>query len=466
MTDEVHPAWWKPWNWSWAMWGFLTVLMLASIPFVLRSLYLSSVPDMPEPFDVAAFVGEEIPPAENAFTDYRLAVPMLPKSVAEPQNYDDVYRDGWQAADEGMQAWMEAIRPALAVWRRGTEKQRALDQSPDKMTFATTLNEIQELRRFVRVALVDQMRCLHESDYDEAWKLARAAYRCGGHCTWRGVLIQSLVGIAVHASSTAGMQRWAEHPAVTSEQLRTALAHVRADYALYESESNTLRAEYLALRNTMSGKNWAQLSAPAVGGPLSDDLMPEAVMRGFMWVIGEPELTVRIARQIMVNQTREVDKSAADRSKKVGAGIAMLFDVGPNVTRLPGELDVNSLDNGIRASLLSKLLLPAVKAYDNAHLRFRARQAALEVMLAAQAYQRDKGEFPESLDQLVPQYLEEVPLDPTNRSGGRILYRRDSANSAVVWGVAEDGNDDGGVVESESGRPADVGFLLKVADPK
>ena len=37
----------------------------------------------------------------------------------------------------------------------------------------------------------------------------------------------------------------------------------------------------------------------------------------------------------------------------------------------------------------------------------------------------------------------------------------DTATQAVVWSVAEDGNDDGGAVESETGRPADVGFILK-----
>ena len=85
----------------------------------------------------------------------------------------------------------------------------------------------------------------------------------------------------------------------------------------------------------------------------------------------------------------------------------------------------------------------------------------MEALLAAQAYRRDKGEFPESLEQLVPEYLAAVPLDPCDRHGGRILYRRDEATKAVVWSVSVDGNDDGGVVESETGQPADVGYILK-----
>ena len=474
MPEETHPAWWKPWNWPWSVWGLVVVLMLALLPFVVRAVFLSTVPAMAEPFDVAAFVGDEIPPDENAFTDYRQAVQMRQRlmqvyqqrAAVEPINHDEVYKGGWEAADEPMRAWLEEHRAALAVWRRGTEKQRALDQSPANMTFATLLTEIQEMRAFARLARVDQMRCLHEGNVDEAWQLARATYRSGGHVTWRGPMIQGLVGFALHNVATSGMQRWAEHPAVTADQVRTALAHVQADLSLFESESNTLKAEYLVLRNSMTGSNWAGVIGPVLGGPLDDENMPAPVAHGFLWVVGEPELTVRISRQIVANQIREVDKPLSERRKRVGSGFATLYDTDPTVRRVQGELDSNQLDRAVKTSILAKMLLPATNQFDIAVLRFRGRQATLEVMLAAQAYRRDTGEFPESLDQLVPQYLPAVPLDPGDRHGGRLFYRRDSATSAVVWSVAEDGNDDSGAVESETGRPADVGFVLKAAESK
>ena len=474
MSEEVHPAWWKPWNWPWTVWGLVMVLMLASLPFVVRAVFLSSVPAMAEPFDVAAFVGDDIPPAENAFTEYRQAVLMQQqlmqvlqqRSVVGPTNYDDVYKGGWEAADEPMRAWLDEHRPALAVWRRGTEKQRALNQSPTKMDFTTLLNEIQELRAFARLAMVDEMRCLHEENVDEAWLLARATYRSGGHASWRGSMIQGLVGIALHAVAASGMQRWAEHPAVTADQLRTALAQIKADVALYDTESNTLKSEYLVLRNSLATADWAGMAGPVLGGPLNDGSMPAPVARGLMWVVGEPELTVRVSRQIVANQAREVDKPLAERRKLVGSGFAMLFDTDPTVTRVPGELDANEIDRGVRTSILAKMLLPATKQVDNAVLRFRGRQAALEVLLAAQAYRRDKGEFPESIEQLVPQYLESVPFDPSDPNGGRVLYRRDSATNAVVWSVAEDGNDNDGDVDSETRRSGDVGFVLKATESK
>ncbi len=471
MSDENDPAWWKFWNWPWSVWGLLAVVLLAVVPFAVRSCFLSGVPDMAEPFDVAAFVGDAIPSEENAFTEYRAAATMRlqllenmrQRSGVEPANHDEVYKQGWEAADAAMRAWVDEHRPALALWRRGSEKERALDESPATMTFSTQLVAAQELRSFVRIALVDQMRCLHEGDVDEAWKLARAGYRSGGHASRRGPIIAGLVGIALHAMSAGGMQRWAEHPAVTADQLREGLAQVKADFALYESQSNLLRTEYLALRNSLGIPGWMDNLGPA-GGQV--DAIPVQVQRGFFWMVGEPDLTIRLYRQIIANQVREIDKPLAVRRTLVGSGFAMLFDTDPAVTRADDELDASQIDRAVKLSIISKMLLLATKQVDNAYLRFLGRQAALEVLFAAQIYRRDSGEFPESLDSLVPQYLEAVPLDPCDRNGGQLLYRRNSPTSALVWSVAEDGTDNDGTVEAEQGRPADVGFLLKAAEPK
>ena len=474
MTEEVHPAWWKPWNWPWSVWGLAVLLMLALLPFVVRAAFLSSVPAMAEPFDVAAFVKDDIPPDENAFTEYQQARTMRQRIMqgtpqqlgGYPNGFDDVFQQGWEAADEPMRAWLDEHREVLAVWRRGTEKPRALAVSPGEMTFATNLESSQMLRDFARLARLDQLRCLHEGEVAEAWNLARAVYRSGGHAGSRGPLIAGLIGIALHAIGSEQIARWAEHPSVTGDQLRTALAQIKEDFALYESESNMLKTEFVALKNSLRSRDWIQFMGPgAGGGPVSGDGIPVFVTRGFLWVVGEPELTIRVARQILANQIREVDKPRAERQKLVGAGMAMLFDLDPNATRLPGELDPAGIDRGLKVSIVCKLLLSATKQVDDAVQRFRGRQAALEALLAVQAYRRDKGEFPESLDQLVPEYLAAVPLDPCDLNGGRILYRRDEVTKAVVWSVSVDGNDDGGVVESETGQPADVGYILKNNSP-
>ena len=139
----------------------------------------------------------------------------------------------------------------------------------------------------------------------------------------------------------------------------------------------------------------------------------------------------------------------------------MLFDPDPAVPMLPGQLDPAAIDRAINRSFVARQLLPAMKQFDNAMRRQAGRQAALEIVLAAQAYRRDHGEFPDSLQRLVPDYLQFIPADPCDPSGGPVSYRRDDVLNAVVWSVGEDGADGGGDVDDSKTRSSDVGFTLK-----
>ena len=89
----------------------------------------------------------------------------------------------------------------------------------------------QSLREFAGLARLDQLRCLHEGDVDEAGTLARAVYRSGGHASTRGPLVAGLIGVALHFVGSEAMARWAEHPSVTGDQLRIALAQVSVQAA-------------------------------------------------------------------------------------------------------------------------------------------------------------------------------------------------------------------------------------------
>jgi hypothetical protein len=88
-------------------------------------------------------------------------------------------------------------------------------------------------------------------------------------------------------------------------------------------------------------------------------------------------------------------------------------------------------------------------------------QAVIEVVLAAQAFRRDRREFPESLSQLVPDYLQSIPEDPCNPAGGPVHYRRDDALNAIVWSLGSAGIDDQGDLDVEYGESADIGIRLK-----
>lgn len=73
-----------------------------------------------------------------------------------------------------------------------------------------------------------------------------------------------------------------------------------------------------------------------------------------------------------------------------------------------------------------------------------ANAEALRVVLALEAYKRDRGRYPILLGELAPGYLTELPVDP---STGKALLLRYEAGMPVVYGRGLDGHDDGGVLE-------------------
>ena len=459
-NHEERIAWWNPWNWPTGIWVLVIGSFLMSLPFMVRIAMLSGVSVIPEPFDAAEFVKWDVSDEENAFTDYILAAEMK-KNVGTdtvPSSFDAVTSDGWSKSDEALITWMQNHREALNIWRRGTTRQKGRYISPQDLSVTTLLPVVQEQRTFARLASMEFYRCLEQGELDEAYQWIRAIFRSGGHTTYRGCLIQGLVGNAIHAMASNSLQLWAENPLVTSEQLQAALAAVHSDEALYEPTSSFLKSEYMAVENTLISGEWREVMATS-GGPNTN--FAADVMKGVAWFIGEPELMRRLYRQTIANQLREIDKPLGTRTRLIGSAGFVLFDLDPAVPLLPGQMDPLAIDQQINRSILMKLMAPAMKIVDEACMRRRVRQSALEVLLAVQAYQRDHGQYPAELSAIVPKYLKQIPLDDFDKAGGAMRYRTDDEGGAVVWSIGPDAIDGNGDVVAKNAKSADVGFVIK-----
>jgi hypothetical protein len=75
------------------------------------------------------------------------------------------------------------------------------------------------------------------------------------------------------------------------------------------------------------------------------------------------------------------------------------------------------------------------------HDRVLTTQRLVAIGLAIEAYSRDGGTVPESLDPLVPMYLAQLPVDPF--SGLSFVYRRNDVGY-LLYSVGENRRDDGG----------------------
>jgi hypothetical protein len=110
-----------------------------------------------------------------------------------------------------------------------------------------------------------------------------------------------------------------------------------------------------------------------------------------------------------------------------------------------------------QGNLLTSILLPSLSRSFETCARVEADDACADVGVAMTRYRFDHGKLPTRLGELVPEYLEAVPLDPFDGQPLRLVMKE---NRAVIYSVGPSMKDDGGA-ERTDGRSMET-FTLKV----
>ncbi|HZY90394.1 MAG TPA: hypothetical protein VFE78_36570 [Gemmataceae bacterium] len=118
------------------------------------------------------------------------------------------------------------------------------------------------------------------------------------------------------------------------------------------------------------------------------------------------------------------------------------------IARLPpheqdaAERQLDSELRGLkRSDPLAVLFIPALQKVSQAACRKHAYLRCMEVALAAERYRQANKKWPELLDNLCPDLLAAVPLDPFD--GQPLRYRR-LEDGVMIYSVSHDGEDNGG----------------------
>jgi hypothetical protein len=125
---------------------------------------------------------------------------------------------------------------------------------------------------------------------------------------------------------------------------------------------------------------------------------------------------------------------------------------------VPVEL-VLAKANSLPRSSMCRLLMSGLNNAAQEERRKHACVRAMVTLLAIERYRIERGTWPEKLEQLVPDFLPAVPLDPAD--GEPLRFRR-LPDGVVVYGLGEDVTDDGGNVHCENPTlpGCDLGYRL------
>ena len=378
---------------------------------------LYGLPDVGDPFDVAAFVEKPVPDDENAYTLYREAARRIGEEPNDQMTWD------WATAGPVEKGWLEQNREPLELWRRGTERPRSLYIPSRSINSLTLLPVVQKCRVFVRLAQLEGSRLEAVGDLEGAWRWHRAIFRASRHVGHHATWIERLVGLQFHRVATRQLTRWSSDPRIRPDLLRKALDAVIADYAMTGPISDNIKVEYLSLIKTYDDPDlvWQCMLDPNSNGQtgltarISRDSKVFSITKGLM---NEPERSRRVTRLIYANFLAACDRPP-DRRPPVGAtlsipgsGGAKLLDLHepdasfpPAAKALSPEKIRQWFDSTIYARNIMNPSFNVTKTADAERLA----QANLVIALANRLYESERGHAAAKVEDLVGPYLKALP---------------------------------------------------------
>lgn len=112
--------------------------------------------------------------------------------------------------------------------------------------------------------------------------------------------------------------------------------------------------------------------------------------------------------------------------------------------------------NKLGTTLGNRLLIPGMQAILERHCALETQVSSIRVVAACLAYERDNGQLPDSLADLIPEYIDAIPRDPWN--GQALQYSRDKA---IVYAVGSDLIDSGGSTDAKDPKYETLAITMR-----
>jgi hypothetical protein len=384
---------------------------------------LNGLPDIGDPFDVAAFRAFSLPDDLNAFTFLRRAdqklspFPELPQAVSP-----SAWNFSWSKADPKLRAWAQANSQAFELFQQGAEQADAiLDLAADPSNF---WNDGVNLNALNTLALLEGSRRQERGDTAGAWHCYRSVLRMTTHVSRRRMVgefrVNTLCGWLRGRLTT-----WAADPTTTIPQLHSALDEAIKAEPTPEWDSFAMKIGYLEIVNMLEqpmGEHYQQMlegewTYRLDDMQLSTDIV-ESIKATRRFLLREPERSRRVVRLLWANWLAHVETS--ERRKPAVRALlpglkpisVPLYPVSPDSPAGARALTPQELARWLIATRDAKLIMEEgdVMLMLRHRLYHRAYREIV-IMLATELYRRERGSLPPSDGALVGTYLKSLPDD-------------------------------------------------------
>jgi len=416
---------------------FVIGLILASAGYYLTR-------DEPPPQDDDLRVERlNIPEKENAFYYFNLACEGLDypdDGVSRDHIAAIMQGDLWDA--EFVHELLERNAESLQNLQKGLACSQC--QVPEIKSSADPMPYLETSRSLARLTLLSAISLLKQGKGKEALDAGMDLVRFGHMIEGSGgMLIHYLVGIAVKAIGLDRLRRIVPDATLDADQMRE-YAEKLAEYKADEQRfMDVFRVEYTLGKRTTDDLAAGKLDFKDLG-PANSTAQRRGLMRHFL----QPNRTKRILAQAYRVSIENVPRTYAERDY-------CAFPQLPENTGYLAKAKLILSRNAV-GKVLVAMLLPAMERAHLAKCRENVTVAATRLLFALKAYELEKGKLPDSLDELVPDYIKAIPLD--DMDGKPMRYSREKK---IVYSVGEDLADSGGCEGEHPWEMEDPSFKIE-----
>lgn len=383
------------------------------------------------------FPVRDIRPVNNAATYYIDAINRyveLPDDGPVKGQYNIVLQNGWQDDYPELAAWLKQNRRTIELAEQGAGKKDydfPVIYSP--MISGILLPHLAEFRNLARLLVVDAHYQARLGKGDRAAARLETLCRAIGHWRQEPFLIGGLVSLAcvqlVTEHTVLVLQKY-ELEKKTVARINEAVAWLHTHRPSFEH----------AIEN--ESKFGLQTVDEMVGGVLDPgDIFIGMPQRAF------PENLIR-----SIGGTRGVKLMLPDRTIK--RHMQTYYDNLKAMGKLPAHEVVGpKMHRRSRQwmaelppwDMLSRMMLPAIARTRQAYARADVKIDLVRLVAALHQYRAENGSFPVRLRQLVPDYLDAVPVDRFSQKGEPLQYKNHAGRGYTVYSIGLDLRDQGGV---------------------
>ena len=324
------------------------------------------------------------------------------------------------------------------------------DPRAQDLLISVLLPDLVITRRYANLLSFDAKLAIEDGDMQRATENYLAIAGIARQNLSQGLMISELTGMSIlDLGASSFRQSILEQPDIWSSDQLVSIAHA---YAQAGREINLdLSFERMAFDDVLQRLYTDDGAGNGRLTPQGSVLLSSKLMSMTIRGQSEDQVDDRIQRamdplKIIGAESREQQRrryhSAMDAAQRViREGPKSLWRLQLIESQIEGRYA--RADESLFGHSPADVMTPAIRSAVNRYFQGRLTNSAFLTMLAIEIYQRDHGQLPESLDQLVPKYLPSVPQDPFN-PGFPLQYVVDETGY-MVYTAGGDGDLDGGV---------------------